>query len=143
MVRKKKRKAPRRYPHRSRSRSPIKTRSSSHQVKRGPIKLLRERPPPGAIGAASNKHIQRKFLAMMGLITEDIDIEKIETLEIMSDELANLLACANKHQFYKILHKHNIRDGYYIEETVEALVKFGQYKDKDNSDDDIPALLQT
>ena len=136
---KKKRKTPRSYPHRSRSRSPIKTRSSSHQVKRGPIKLSRERPPPGAVGAASNKHVQRKFLPMLGFITEDIDIEKIETLEIMSDELANLLACANKHRFSKILYKRNIRDGYYIAEEIdEALVKFGEYKDKDNSDDDIP-----
>ena len=66
---------------------------------------------------------ERKFLAMMGFITEDIDIEKIE---ILSDELANLLACANKHRFSKILYKRNIRDGYYIaEEIEEALVKFG------------------
>ena len=136
MVRKK-RKATRSYPHRSRSRSPIKTRSSSHQVKRGPIKLSRERPPPGAVGASSNKHVQRTFLAMMGFITEDIDIEKI--LEILSDELANLLACANKHRFSKILYKHNIRDGYYIaEEIEEALVKFGKFEEKDNGDDDIP-----
>ena len=78
---------------------------------------------------------------MMGFITEDIDIEKIETLEILSDELANLLACANKHRFSKILYKRNIRDGYYIaEEIEEALVKFGKFgkfEEKDNGDDDM------
>ena len=131
---KQRKKAKRNNQHRTRSRNPVKTGSSLQQ--HGPIKLLRERPPPGALAAASNKEVQKKFLAMMGLINEGIDIKKIED---MSDESADLIACANKHQFSKILHKHKIRDGYYIaEEKEEALVKFGKYEGKDNSDDEIP-----
>ena len=118
-ISKKKRKShPPPPPPRSRSRSPIKTRSS--RVQNGPIKLCRETPPSDGSGAASDKQIQKKFAEMLGLVLKEISIEECD--ENISDDLAELLACANTHKYVPNMYKEGLRDGYYTEEQTNKLL---------------------
>ena len=56
---------------------------------------------------------------MLGWVLDDLNIEEIEIQEIISDDLAKLLACANTHCYSQTLCKEDIRDGYYTEEEME------------------------
>ena len=108
IVFKKKRKTTRSCPHCSRSRSPIKTKSCSNQVQHGPIRLSKETPPAYTSEAASDKQVERNFFTMLGWVLDDLNIEEIEIQEIISDDLAKLLACANTHCYSQKLREEDI-----------------------------------
>ena len=56
---------------------------------------------------------------MLRWVLDDLNIEEIEIQEIISDDLAKLLACANTHCYSQKLREEDIQDGYYTEEEME------------------------
>ena len=100
------------------TRSPIRTRSCSNENQHGPIKLLKGISAGGAAGAASDKIVQKRFMEMIGWVERGIDINHDE--EIITREVASIIACANAHRFIHSLQIYG--DGYYTVEEMENTI---------------------
>ena len=113
-------------PHSRRLRSPLKTRSQLHSIpiNQRAIKLSRESPPPGT---CQHEMVQKSIMRMIGLVNEEVNIDGIEP--VITEELAELIACANRHDYYNPLYEQYKRDGYYTKEesnkAIESVVKHG------------------
>ena len=87
-----------------RTRSPIRTRSYSNETQHGPIKLLKETPAEGSAGTASDIIVQKRFMEMIGWVDRGININHNE--EVLTEEVASIIASANIHRYVPCMHTH-------------------------------------